>query len=164
VLSALTTDNPAVAAQVEALWQWGARLGLPDLVDRAIRGGYIVHRQQIVTPRKLDEPGSFAGEMARVQSSSDPQTLYAVSRSHSAFGKWHCECRDWRDGRARLVLDPANPDYPPTGAPHLKSFGFACKHVLAVHIALRLAGYKFRQPPQAREPDPARDRLERGQL
>lgn len=149
LLSALTANAPAVAAEVEHVINWATRMGQPDLIDRAIRAGFIIARGQLYEARPIGERGSYITEVARVQSSQDPAEFYAVTRSPSPgnLGRWGCECRDWRNGRARYVLSEDNPEQPATGAIYIKSLGVMCKHVLAVHISLKL-NIKFKAAQQ----------------
>ena len=119
LLSALTADHPAIAAQVDALIQRE-----PTVKSRAIKAGFIIGRDDI----ELLHYGHY-----RVQSESDATTKYIVAYYDNGH-TWSCQCADWHNGNQKHNYGMANKVFPP----FINGIGVACKHVLSVWLYIGL--------------------------
>lgn len=150
-LAELAQVDPALSGEVEAI----ARTypGNDALHARAIRAGFLVTGEHVHAPRGVDDAGSMAHEIARVDASPDSYAeAYPVCFEPEAkprARRWSCDCDDWRNGRARLTMSEDNPDRPKTGAPFIPDTGIVCKHILAVILYAKRAQANRREASEA---------------
>lgn len=120
LLSALTNDAPAVAAECEVLIR---SVAAPGWIDRVIRAGFIVKNGDVLL-------APFENYVTvRSQNPKKRLSEYLVQRRVTG---WMCQCGDWQNGREARFYDR------PAGAPTVRELGTMCKHAIAVLVAVKL--------------------------